>query len=110
MYSPAARYLPKNGTPTVAGESLVFTVRKPFDLIANGSILKDGRGGGIRTRDLYTPSGGLSSEGGGGFCWGFRFARFGGGVRDFGGRRHVFSIDGIFRISGMGRVECQKVF
>ena len=41
---------------TLEGESLVFTVRKPFDLLANGGILKNGRGGGIRTRDLYTPS------------------------------------------------------
>jgi len=32
---------------TLEGESLVFTVRKPFDLLANGTILKNGRGGGI---------------------------------------------------------------
>ena len=32
---------------TLEGESLVFTVRKPFDLLMNGAILKNGRGGGI---------------------------------------------------------------
>ena len=36
---------------TLDGESLVFTVRKPFDLLANGTILKNGRGAGIRTAD-----------------------------------------------------------
>ncbi len=41
---------------TLEGESLVFTVRKPFDLLANGTILKDGRGAGIRTRDLLVPN------------------------------------------------------
>ena len=40
----------------IDGVSLVPTMRKPFDLLAEGLISKDSRGDWIRTSDLLTPS------------------------------------------------------
>jgi hypothetical protein len=43
---------------TLDGVTLVPTIRKPFDVIAEGLISKNSRGDWIRTSDLYVPNGG----------------------------------------------------
>jgi hypothetical protein len=41
---------------TLEGESLTFTLRKPFGLLADGAFLKNGRGERIRTSGLHVPN------------------------------------------------------